>query len=87
MARQLEPACSHSSQTCYGASSQPAAVRGLKRAECNYALQAGGACAKEKVEKQHVLTFMAIRTQVFLNVNEYWFNVSLDLTKEGLLKC
>ena len=43
MARQLEPACSHSSQTCYGASSLLAAVRGLKRSECNCAMQAEGA--------------------------------------------
>ena len=44
MARQLEPACSHSSQTCYGATAQ--SWKGLKRAECKCALQAGTQSAK-----------------------------------------
>ena len=78
MARQLEPACSHSSQTCYGASSLLAAVRGLKRSECNCAMQAEG----EEIQTQpQVLISMAIRFQAFMNVNKYWFNVSPDLTK------
>ena len=83
MARQLEPACSHSSQTCYGASSLLAAVRGLKRSECNCAMQAEGARrAKEGIQtQQQVLISMAIRFQAFMNINKYWFNVSPDLTK------
>ena len=79
MARQLEPQPARTRHR--RVMEQLPAVRGLKRAECN--------CAKEGVHTQEqVLIYpsvqVAIRIHAFMKVKVCLFNVSPDLSKEGL---
>ena len=86
MARQLEPQPARTRHRRV-MEQQPAVRRGLKRAGCNCALQAGWeGLAKRRgwyAAKTSFDKFLSVNLS-FMKVKEYWLNVSPDLTKVGL---